>query len=220
MRASDKAYQMLLTEIVDGILAPGTVLGEVEQSERLGVSRTPLREALAQLRKDGLVEPQAGRGLIVTDFDENEIIELYELRQALEQQAARIAASRGKPEVFAVLAAEFRNAPELLGQGEAGIRSYYNLNERLDRAIEDSLSSGYLTAALKSLHLHLARIRRLARHNPERLLAAARETLVIVEAIEAGDADLAAHATHVHLYQSLQASLAALKTQSLDIRVA
>ena len=85
MRASDKAYQTLLDEIVEGSLAPGTVLAEVEQAARLGVSRTPLREALAHLRKDGLVEPLAGRGLIVTAISIDDIVELYELRQPLEQ---------------------------------------------------------------------------------------------------------------------------------------
>ena len=49
MRASDRAYRTLLTEIQDGLLPAGAVLGEVEQAARLGVSRTPLREALARL---------------------------------------------------------------------------------------------------------------------------------------------------------------------------
>lgn len=55
-RASDRAYATLLEEIQSGKLAPGTVLGEVDQAARLGVSRTPLREALQQLSADGLVE--------------------------------------------------------------------------------------------------------------------------------------------------------------------
>ena len=77
MRASDKAYQTLLDEIVEGALPPGTVLAEVEQASRLGVSRTPLREALGHLRKDGLIEPLAGRGLIVTAVSIDDIVELY-----------------------------------------------------------------------------------------------------------------------------------------------
>ena len=66
MRASDRAYATLREEIVDGLLAPGTVLGEVEQSARLGLSRTPLREALSRLVSDGLAAPSRGRGLLVT----------------------------------------------------------------------------------------------------------------------------------------------------------
>ena len=216
MRASDKAYQTLLDEIVEGALPPGAVLAEVEQAARLGVSRTPLREALAHLRKDGLVEPLAGRGLIVTAVSIDDIVELYELRQPLEQQAARLAAQRGNPQLFAQIAAEFRESEQLIDRGEEGIKAYYQLNERLDRAIEDAISSAYLVNALKALHLHLARIRRLSRQNIDRLRAAAVETLVIVEAIVNRDADLAASATHVHLQQSLRNSLDTVRTRAVD----
>ena len=216
MRASDKAYQTLLDEIVEGALPPGTVLAEVEQAARLGVSRTPLREALAHLRKDGLVEPLAGRGLIVTAVSIDDIVELYELRQPLEQQAARLAAQRGNPQLFAQIAAEFRESERLIDSGEEGIKAYYQLNERLDHAIEDAISSAYLVNALKALHLHLARIRRLSRQNIDRLRAAAVETLVIVEAIVNRDSDLAASATHVHLQQSLRNSLDTVRTRAVD----
>lgn len=220
MRASEKAYQALLDEIVDGTLTPGTVLAEVEQSERIGVSRTPLREALSQLRKDGLIEPQAGRGLIVTDISVDDIVELYELRQPLEQQAARLAAARGDSTIFSHLANQFREAASLIDSGEVGIRAYYQLNEKLDRAIEDSLSSPYLVSALKTLHLHLSRIRRLSRSNTSRLKAAAIETLVIIEAIVDRNADLAASATQVHLHQSLKFSLDATQSRVATNRVA
>ncbi|MEN9992503.1 MAG: hypothetical protein RLY83_73 [Actinomycetota bacterium] len=214
MKASDNAYSTLLNEIVDGTLEAGTILAEVEQSNRLGVSRTPLREALSRLRKDGLIAAQSGRGLAVTEISVEDILELYELRQPLEQQAARLAALRGNPALFASLADEFRNAEELINAGPVGIRSYYDLNERLDRAIEEAISNRYLITALKALHLHLARIRRLNRGNISRLKQAAVETLVIIEAIVDGDADLAASATQVHLRQSQKATLEAARKRA------
>lgn len=220
MRASDKAYQALLDEIVNGSLAPGTALAEVEQAARLGVSRTPLREALSHLRKDGLIEQQRGRGLTVTAVSIDDIVELYELRQPLEQQAARLAAERGNPQVFAELANEFRQADRLIEGGDLGIRAYYNLNERLDRAIEDAIDSPYLVAALKSLHVHLARIRRLSRSDIARLKAAAVETLVIIEAIVDRNSDLAASATQVHLQQSLRNSLDTARSREISESVA
>ena len=82
-RASDRAYQTLRDEIVEWELRPGSVLGEVEQSTRLGVSRTPLREALTRLMADGLVSSQSGRGLVVTDLSLASIREIFEVRQAL-----------------------------------------------------------------------------------------------------------------------------------------
>ncbi len=220
MRASDKAYQALLDDIVDGTLAPGMALAEVEQSARLGVSRTPLREALSQLRKDGLIEQQRGRGLTVTQISLDDIVELYELRQPLEQQAARLAAQRGDTQIFTELAAEFKDADRLIEGGELGVRAYYNLNERLDRAIEDAIESPYLMAALKTLHLHLARIRRLSRRDSARLKAAAIETLVIIEAIVNRDPELAASATMVHMQQSLRNSLETARSLQVTERVA
>lgn len=214
MKASDTAYEALLNEIVDGTLEAGTILAEVEQSSRLGVSRTPLREALSRLRKDGLIAAQSGRGLAVTEISVEDIQELYELRQPLEQQAARLAALRGNPALFATLAEEFRNAEDLIEGGQIGIRAYYDLNERLDRAIEEAISNRYLITALKALHLHLARIRRLNRGNIQRLKQAAVETLVIIEAIVDGDADLAASATQVHLRQSQKATLEAARKRA------
>jgi DNA-binding GntR family transcriptional regulator len=220
MRASDKAYQALLDDIVNGALAPGVALAEVEQSARLGVSRTPLREALSQLRKDGLIEQQRGRGLTVTQISLDDIVELYELRQPLEQQAAKLAAQRGSIQIFAQLAAEFRNADRLIEGGDSGIRAYYALNERLDRAIEDAIESPYLVVALKSLHLHLARIRRLSRRDTARLKAAAIETLVIIEAIVDRNPELAASATQVHMQQSLRNSLETARSLQVTERVA
>ena len=88
MRASDRAYRTLLDEIQSGRLAAGAVLGEVEQAARLGVSRTPLREALGRLAADGLVVQQSPRVTVVSDVDAGDIRELFELRRALEETAA------------------------------------------------------------------------------------------------------------------------------------
>ena len=206
-RASDRAYARLRREIIDGALAPGTMLYEVEQSERLGVSRTPLREALARLAADGLVAPAGGRGLIVTEVSVDGIAELYELRQALEDQAARLAAIRRDPAVFTALRRDFALAPELAGGTQEQLQRYYALIDRFDAAVDEAVANPFLVAALAGVRTHLARIRRLTRRDEQRLRAAASEHLLIIDAIIAGDASLAAHATHVHLHQSLRSAL-------------
>ncbi len=217
MKASDRAYRALLDEIVEGTLAPGSVLAEVEQSTRLGVSRTPLREALSRLTADGLVEPQAGRGLIVTEVSLDNISELYELREALEEQAARLAAERGNPKKFVALTAAFEDMATLIDSGPDGIRRYYDLNRQFDEAIDSAIQNPYLVAALRNVRMHLSRVRRIAKDNPQRLREAASETHLILEAIISGDSALAAHAMHVHLHRSLtniRASVAPLLTQN------
>ena len=209
MRASDRAYTALRIEILDGAVVPGTVLGEVEQAARLGVSRTPLREALARLEADGLVAA-SGRTMVVTEISVDGIRELFELRQALEEQAARLAAVRRPTAVFESLAQRFATAPALVDQGEDGAEEYYALIDEFDAAVDAAVDNDYLVGALGAVRTHLARIRRLARHNPDRLRAAATEHQLIAEAIAAGDSGLAAHATHVHLHRSLTAILGVL----------
>src|SRR6478752_2724508 len=107
MRASDKAYAALRDDIIEWRLAPGTVLAEVEQSERLGVSRTPLREALGRLTAEGLTTA-GGRGVVVTDISLEDIDELFELRQTLEGKAAALAARRGDTATFERLQCELQ----------------------------------------------------------------------------------------------------------------
>ena len=208
MRASEQAYLTLREDILDWRLEPGTVLAEVEQSERLGISRTPLREALGRLAADGLVAAQGGRGLVVSTVSADNIVQLFELRQVLEQQAARLAAQRREAAVFDALREEFLGAAALLELPDPEHADFYDLVARFDAAVDAATGNPYLVGALRSLRPHLVRIRRVSRDDPARLRAAAAEHLLIVEAIADGDAELAASATHVHLHQSLSTALA------------
>lgn len=214
MRASDRAYSTLLDEIQRGILPAGTVLGEVDQAERLGVSRTPLREALGRLAADGLVTQQSPRVTVVTDVDADDIRELFEIRRALEETAARLAAERGDAASFAALTAEFAHATL---EGTTGLDAYYALISRFDALVDASVGNDYLTAALRTVRTHLVRVRRLARDNPDRLAASVAEHRLIASAIAARDADLAAHATHVHLHNALTSILASLASSNHEL---
>lgn len=207
LRASDRAYLALRDEIIDWRLAPGSVLGEVEQSTRLGVSRTPVREAFARLTADGLVAAQAGRGLVVTDLSTENIRELFEVRQALEAQAARLAAVRHEGDAFERLEQEFLGVGELLEHDDPERHAYYDLVRRFDDAIDEAVRNPYLVSSLQGLRTHLVRVRRLARDNPSRLVAAAAEHLLIVQAIVARDPELAAQATNIHLHHALASAL-------------
>ncbi|WP_029144906.1 GntR family transcriptional regulator [Microbacterium luticocti] len=208
MRASDRAYRTLLDEIQSGVLAPGTVLGEVEQAARLGVSRTPLREAIGRLAADGLVVQQSPRVTVVSEIDAGDIRELFEVRRALEETAARLAAQRADATAFAALAEQF----DRVGRGGAVAPSVYDeLFARFDAAIDASVANDYLLAALRTIRTHLVRVRRLARENPDRVRDAVLEHRTISRAIAAGDAELAAHATHLHLHNALEGILTSLE---------
>jgi DNA-binding GntR family transcriptional regulator len=210
VRASDRAYAVLRGDIVDWSLAPGSALAEVELSERLGISRTPVREALARLVSDGLVEPVGGRGLVVTSVSSSDVVALFELRGALEREAAQLAARRRDVEVFTALRDDLRHSPVLVALGDDGTKEYFDIVRKFDAAIDASVHNAYLQAALDGVRTHAARIRRLSHDNPQRLFDAGNEHLLIVEAIIDGDSQLAGDATNVHLNRSLRWILSSL----------
>ncbi|KJL31532.1 GntR family transcriptional regulator [Microbacterium oxydans] len=213
--AGDRAYAALLDDIQSGALAAGAVLGEVEQAERLGVSRTPLREALRRLIADGLVVQQSPRVTVVADLDADDIRSLFEIRRALEETSARLAASRGDAALFAALAEEFAHVDLAAA---AGRDAYYALIARFDAALDAAVDNDYIAAALRTVRTHLVRVRRMARDRPARLAASIAEHRTIAQALAARDSDLAAHATHVHLHNALTGILETLESSTNEGR--
>jgi len=214
MLASDHAYESLRDDILNWRIAPGTALSETELALRLGVSRTPLRAALARLALEGLVDTSRGRTGVVPDVSVESIAQQFEVREALELQAARLAARRRDPAVFAELADSFAHATETLASG--GTEAYYAVVSRFDAAMDDAVGNPAMRQALESVRVHLVRARRLAQDNPERLVQAAAEHRLICEAVRDGDAELAASATAVHLRGSLTTITATLQQRASD----
>ncbi len=103
----DRVVHQLLDHLLSGQITPGSRLREVELAARLGVSRTPVREALARLARDGLVELLPNRGAIVRQLGADELRHIYQLREALEGLAAELACERCTPDDLARLQALF-----------------------------------------------------------------------------------------------------------------
>lgn len=215
MRASDRAYTALREQIVTWQLPPGSLVSEVELATRLGISRTPVRTALSRLESENLIAPHPGRRLVVTEVSRGVIAQLYEARQGLEQQAARLAARRRDVEIFEGLRQELLNVPELLLRDDAARHDYFDLVRRLDDAMDASTRNPYLVQAIETIRTHMSRIRRFAVSDTARLLDAALEHRQIVEAVIDGDSELAASATHVHLRASLTHVLAGIEDTPL-----
>src|SRR6516225_7163056 len=91
-KVTDWVYEELKSAIVDLRLAPGDPLREATLAEQLGVSKTPIREALTRLEQEGLVETTSFKGAVVSGYSRQDLIEIYELRELLENAAARAAA--------------------------------------------------------------------------------------------------------------------------------
>lgn len=209
--AADRAYRALQSDIIGGALAPGAPLTEVEQAGRLGVSRTPVREAFARLIAAGLVTERGPRTLVVSEIEPDDVTALFELRTALDEQAARIAARHVGAtdgmdrDRFVELAACFGSVDaSTLAADDPQRHGYYALVAEFDAALDDALTgSPYLAAAIASTRVHLARVRRLARDDDSRLARSAAEHATIARAIADGDPERAAAATRLHLHEAL-----------------
>lgn len=103
VRLVDEVAQVLRERIYKGVHAPGDVLRQVQLAEQLGVSRTPLREALRVLQAEGLVEADAVRGVSVARVDGPRLLDAYVLREMLDGLAARLAAERSADQAHALL---------------------------------------------------------------------------------------------------------------------
>lgn len=155
----DQAYEALRDMIVSGRLRAGETVSEVQLAEALGVSRTPVREAVRRLVGLGLVEATP-RGLRVFRPTAEDVAEVYFLRAAIEGALVRAAAGRITPEQVAVLRAihaESERAAAL-----ADIASLVTLNGRFHGAIATAAGSPRSTATLRDLEPLVASYRRLS----------------------------------------------------------
>src|SRR5512139_3162319 len=98
-----RAYQELRRIILEGQVGPGKKLNEGELAKALGISRTPIREAINRLEKEGLVEIFPQRGAFVVQFTEEDVYELFLIRENLEGLAARLATGKITPASLAKL---------------------------------------------------------------------------------------------------------------------
>ncbi|HET7629382.1 MAG TPA: GntR family transcriptional regulator [Bacillales bacterium] len=115
--ARERIAAILREEILSGNLAPGQKLVETELCEDLGISRTPLREAIRMLEAEGMVESIPNRGSRVAEITIEDIQDIYEIRKCLEGLAAQKAASKMSPEVLAKLSSIHEKLSSVLRMG-------------------------------------------------------------------------------------------------------
>ena len=145
------AYSLILEAIDRGDLAPGQRLVETDLAERLGVSRTPVREALQRLEAHGVVTRE-GRSLKVATLDHSELGELYEVRRVVEGLAARLAARHAAPEEIEVLRGMVEADRALLDDPTALALS----NRRFHRQLHRASHNRYLIQMLESIRRSMA----------------------------------------------------------------
>ena len=177
---ADFVYESLRDAIWDGRIAIGERVREEEIARNLGVSRTPVREALQRLQQRGLLVFGAGRGLTVASLSQHQVLQLYAMREILEGSAARFAAQHATAPEIAVL---WRLQKELC-KPDHDTTALVTLNRRLHQAIYEAAHNQYLLQTLSVLHDSLALLHSTTFRVPSRRLESDEEHRQIVEAIE------------------------------------
>ena len=140
-------YQQLLTQIQRGQLKPGDYLREQAIAEALGVSRTPVREALRRLESDGLVISEPRFGMVIRDLSYAEVIELYQIREVLERTAAQMSARV----ITEVELQELEVIQSRMEKVRHDAREMALINHTFHIAILNSAKNRYLWKALESV---------------------------------------------------------------------
>jgi DNA-binding GntR family transcriptional regulator len=145
--------------IISGDLALGEDLSERQLAEKLGVSKTPVREALAQLRLEGLVRASPPRGVTVFTLSAEEIREMCELRQALEVAALRLAMERNPASLIAALAEVIEDMTAALANGD--VRAYLAADTLFHLRFLEHCGNSHL---LETYRMHVGKIAALRTH--------------------------------------------------------
>jgi DNA-binding GntR family transcriptional regulator len=204
---SVQAADIIRSRILGGDYAPGQRLSEPELSSSLGISRSPLREALRLLANEGLVKVVSGRGVSVADFTEPEVRELIEIREALDVLAVRLAAKRATPHQIAVLRENLEGLTSALrthGRQTLEWPSDFHL------CIYEVAGNQRLREHGLAVHTQLRLVRFRSGAAEDRMEQAHEEHLALLAAISDHDPDTAALRMHEHLKNSAEHILAQL----------
>src|SRR5580700_1564754 len=209
---TDTVYEQLKTAIVELRIPPGEPLREAEIAQGLSVSKTPVREALARLEQDGLVELNSFRSALVTEYTARDLQEIYEVREIIEVAAARAAAESMSEKGLADLGRIASECVRLNAQGGTGgggsggeggsagdAAELVQVISEFDTVLYEEVTNRRIRAILDNLAAHLARIGRLTTEIPGRIDASVREHAQIYEAIERRDPETASRFMRDHI---------------------
>jgi DNA-binding GntR family transcriptional regulator len=210
-KVTDWVYEELKRAIIELRLPPGNPLREAALAEQLGVSKTPIREALSRLEQDGLAETTSFKGAVVTGYSRTDLLEIYELRELLENSAARSAAESMSAAALARLEGICQESRRLRDRGgaAAGARLAALISE-FDTVVFDQVHNSRIRALIENLRAHLTRIGLLTAEIPGRVQTSVDEHEQIVEAIAARDPDLAEQRMRDHIHSVRDDQLRAL----------
>lgn len=190
------AYEHIKRQIVTGELLPGAIISEKELITSLGISRTPIREAIQRLAEEGLVVVMPSRGTIVSHISVDDIRQIYEARKLNEPFLVRQAVGRVDPDRIR----EFRNAFETQTAMQLPDHDW---DCEFHLYLAECAGNRFMKKLIQDLMTQSMRIRVLSSEKKaSRFEQAGREHIAIIDAILAGDADAAEQAVLSHLLRS------------------
>ncbi|PTB18088.1 GntR family transcriptional regulator [Trinickia symbiotica] len=205
-RLHDMVVEHLRTFIVEGVLAPGMKLNERELCERLGISRTPLREALKVLAAEGLVDISPNRGASVSRMSEGEIREMFELMSGLEAFSGELACERiTAAELAAIKALHY----EMLACREQNdLSGYYARNQAIHDRINEAARNTALRQVYVSMNRRLQALRFRSNFSTAKWDSAIHDHEEMIRALEARDGKRMGAILRAHLLAKRDAVLA------------
>lgn len=202
--AAERAYLGIRARILDGTYPPGAPLREEVLAAEIGVSRTPIRDALRRLLADGLVETARNQGSSVAALGPEEIREVFELRTLLERYAAGKAAPRITAEEVAEMEGLAREMEAIGAPDEAGVARFAELNSRFHLVLARAARSPRLEAMLlRMLQAPLVLLKRYRLNESVGIDRSNRQHREIIAALRAGNAEWAALAVGAHLVSTV-----------------
>ncbi len=197
---AEAVYRALRHGIVHGDLAPGAPLRSDALATELMVSRTPVREALRKLEAEGLVA-HAGARLVVRAFSEQDLNELFYVREALEGMAARLAAENATPAELAQIGELIEDMEAACERGDVG--GFRRLAGEFHQAIYRASHNSRLLEASQSLLDHVRQIQSSTLYGAGRPAQALDEHRRLLDAIAARDGDRAEELARAHRRKTL-----------------
>lgn len=204
----EEAVDRLRDQIVQGRLAPGARLNERELCEKLGISRTPLREAIKLLATEGLVELVPNRGAVVSAVEPARIAETLTVMGALEGLAGELACANATEKGIERIR---RLHDEMLAMHAKGdLAGYFRYNQMIHMSLVEASGNATLANTYRQLNAIVKRARYMANLSRERWDAAVAEHEKILRALEARDAAMLKRLLADHLAHKLSQVLKSL----------
>ena len=206
--------EALRDAIRKGILEPGERLMEVQVAEELGISRTPVREAIRKLEQEGYVIMMPRRGTYVADVSESDVKEIFEIRSALEALATGLAARRIEQEELETLEGYLLEIEGYIQKND--IEKIVETDIKFHGLLYQVSRNERLVTIISNLKEQLARFRTLSMSYPGRLQETLEEHTEMVEAIANGDVSAARDAAEHHMEHAEETLLKALRKKQRE----